>query len=66
MDHSETLVTLDTQDTGWRKKNTKKPTKLEMIDNIFVHFYQSTGIAMDTMCTPFLADLALYSYESDL
>ena len=40
------------------------------IDNIFVMFggrvfQQTVGIPMDTNCAPLLADLFLYSYESD-
>ena len=41
-----------------------------LIDNIFVKFgrclfCQVIGIPMGTNCTPFLADLFLYSYESE-
>ena len=41
-----------------------------LIDNIFVkfggcHFRQVTGIPMETNCVPLLADLFLYSYESE-
>jgi hypothetical protein len=28
-------------------------------------FQPTVGIPMDTNCTPFLADLSLYSYEAD-
>ena len=41
-----------------------------LIDNIFVQFggrvfQQTIGIPMGTNCAPLLADLFLYSYESD-
>jgi hypothetical protein len=41
-----------------------------LIDNIFVSFggtlfQQVVGIPMGTNCAPLLADLFLYSYESD-
>ena len=41
-----------------------------LVDNIFVQFvgrvFQKTiGIPMGTNCAPFLADLFLYSYETD-
>ena len=41
-----------------------------LIDNIFVSFggtlfQQVVGISMGTNCAPFLADLFLYSYESE-
>ena len=41
-----------------------------LIDNIFVSFggtlfQQVVGIPMDTNCAPLLADLFLYSYESE-
>ena len=41
-----------------------------LIDNIFVSFgatlfQQVVGIPMGTNCTPLLADLFLYSYESE-
>jgi hypothetical protein len=42
-----------------------------LIDNIFVSFggtlfQQVVGIPMGTNCAPLLADLFLYSYESEL
>jgi hypothetical protein len=41
-----------------------------LIDNIFVFFggrvfQQTVGIPMSTNCAPLLADLFLYSYETD-
>ena len=41
-----------------------------LIDNIFVQFggrdfQQTIGIPMGTNCAPLLADLFLYSYETD-
>jgi hypothetical protein len=41
-----------------------------LIDNIFAMlggrvFQQTVGIPMDTNCAPLLADLFLYSYETD-
>ena len=41
-----------------------------LIDNIIVEFgglvfKQTIGIPMDTICTPLLADLFLYSYEAE-
>ena len=36
-----------------------------LIDNIFVSFQQVVGIPMGTNCAPFLADLFVYSYESE-
>jgi hypothetical protein len=42
----------------------------DLIDNIFAMlggrvFQQTVGIPMDTNCAPLLADLFLYSYETD-